>query len=133
MKALRFVTAAVLSGLFASLLYGQSTAFSYQGSLDSNGAPANGNHDFEFLLFDLVSGGSQIGSTVSLSNVNVTDGLFSVTLDFGDQFPGSDRFLEIRVRPSGQGSITTLAPRQRIATVPYAVRSSSASNATKGC
>ena len=37
----------------------QSTTFSYQGSLNTSGTPANGNHDFEFAMFN--PGGVQIG------------------------------------------------------------------------
>jgi hypothetical protein len=30
----------------------QGTAFTYQGLLNANGNPANGNYDFEFALYD---------------------------------------------------------------------------------
>lgn len=59
------------------------TAFSYQGYLQDNGDPANGPFDFEFKLFDAPAGGSQLGSTATLDDVTVLDGLFTVTLDFG--------------------------------------------------
>ncbi|HNI61280.1 MAG TPA: hypothetical protein PKW11_15155, partial [Pseudomonadota bacterium] len=38
------------------------------------------------------------------NNVAVTNGLFTVTLDFGNQFPGADRWLEIGVRTNGGGT-----------------------------
>ncbi len=108
----------------------QTTEFSYQGFLKSGTAPANGNHDFEFLLFNELSGGSQIGSTIALNNVALTDGRFSVKLNFGNQFTtGANRFLEIRLRPSGQGGITILSPRQLINSSPYSVKSLGALNA----
>ena len=44
----------------------------------------------------------------------VANGIFSVKLDFGSQFPGANRFLEIRVRLAGQPGITTLTPRQLV-------------------
>lgn len=47
----------------------QTTGFSYQGSLKNAGAPANGNHDFEFRLWNSASGGAQIGTTVTLNGV----------------------------------------------------------------
>lgn len=99
------------------------SAFSYQGSLKNAGAPANGNHDFEFRLWDAASGGAQVGATVQLNGVAVTNGIFAVTLDFGDQFPGTIRFLEVRVRPTGTGAFTPLTPREVIKAVPYAVTS----------
>ena len=36
---------------------GQTTEFTYQGSIKDGGTAANGNYDFEFALFDLLAGG----------------------------------------------------------------------------
>jgi hypothetical protein len=33
-------------------LLAQGTAFTYQGQLQNNGSPANGNYDFTFALFN---------------------------------------------------------------------------------
>jgi endosialidase-like protein len=110
----------------------QSTAFSYQGKLSDAGSPANGNYDFQFKVFDTatVGTGTQQGSTVAVSNLTVTNGVFSVTLDFGAVvFPGADRFLEIAVKTVAAGSFTTLSPRQPITPTPYAIRSFGASTA----
>lgn len=120
----------LIAALFFSLAYcksvpAQTLAFTYQGSLKSNGAPANGNFDMTFTLFDADSGGSQVGLAFTRSNVPVVNGVFSVLLNFGNQFQsGALRFLEISVRPSGSGAApTTLAPRQVITSVPYAIKS----------
>lgn len=110
--------------------FGQSTAFVYQGSLNNSGTPANGNFDFEFALFDSQSAGTQVGTTLSRSSVGVANGIFSVQLDFGDQFPGTARFLEIRVRSAGGGSFTLLSPRQPLSSAPYSIKSLSAATAT---
>jgi hypothetical protein len=107
----------------------QTTEFTFQGNLRDGANPANANYDFEFALFDAVSAGTQLGSTLPRNAVVVSNGAFSVKLDFGAQFPGANRFLEIRVRLSGQPGMTTLAPRQQIANTPYAVRSLNAGNA----
>ena len=109
---------------------GQTTAFTYQGQLQNSSAAANGNFDFEFLLFDSLSGGSQIGATLSKNAVAVANGSFAVKLDFGSQFPGANRFLEIHIRPSGGGAFTTLTPRQAVASSPYSVKSIAADSAT---
>lgn len=101
----------------------QSTVFNYQGRLIDGGNPAGGLYDMEFALFDALSEGNQVGSTQSIPNVQVNSGVFSVDLDFGAQFPGAARFLEIRISPQGQGSYTALAPRHRIMSAPYAVKS----------
>lgn len=114
----------------AASISAQTTAFTFQGSLQTNGTPATGNYDFEFALFDAVSGGTQFGTTVPSNNVSVANGVFSVSLDFGGQFPGATRFLEIRVRAAGGGGFTLLSPRQRVASSPYSVKSLTADSAT---
>lgn len=109
--------------IFVGTASAQTTEFAFQGSLKDGAAAANANYDFEFALFDSLSGGVQIGPTIARNAVAVTNGSFSVKLDFGSQFDGSARFLEIRVRLSGQSGITTLSPRQQISSAPYAQRS----------
>jgi hypothetical protein len=42
--------------------------------------------------------------------------------ELGNQFTGANRFLEIRLRPSGQSGMTILSPRQLINSAPYAVK-----------
>ena len=88
----------------------QTTSFTYQGSLKDGGVAANGNYDFEFLLFDASSAGTQLGSTISQNSVAISNGTFAVTLDFGSQFPGASRFLEIHVRQTGGGSRRVASP-----------------------
>lgn len=108
--------------------FGQTTEFTYQGQLQNSSTPATGVFDFEFGLFDTALGGAQIGSTNTRSGVSVAAGIFSVNLDFGQSFPGGNRFLEIRVRQGG-GSFTTLSPRQPISSAPYSVKSLNADTA----
>ena len=108
---------------------GQTTEFTYQGRLLSGGVPANGGHDFEFRLFADASGDTQVGPSIPLSAVNVNNGVFSVRLDFGNQFPGANRFLEIRVRVTADQFFTVLAPRQAITSAPYAIKSLNSENA----
>jgi len=107
----------------------QTTAFTYQGSLKEAGLPANANYDFEFLLFDASTGGNQVGPTNTVIGIPVTNGIFSVRLDFGNQFSGANRFMEIRVRPTGQPGITTLGPRQSMDSAPYSIRTLNAESA----
>lgn len=105
----------------------QTTEFSYQGLLTDNSASANGNFDFEFRLFEAATGGTSLGS-VQRPNVVVTNGVFSVVLDFGN-FPSANRFLEIGARPAGGGAFTTLAPRSKVLAVPLATVAINAQNA----
>lgn len=119
--------------LSASTAFAQTTVFTYQGRLQDGGAPANGNYDMQFKLFDTatVGTGSQAGATITNGTVAVTSGVFTVQLDFGaTAFPGADRFLEISVRPAGSlAPYTVLIPRQPITSTPYAIRALNATNA----
>jgi len=97
-------------------------AFTYQGHLKDGSSPANGEYDFQFILYNALTGGSQVGSTVTKDNVAVTNGLFSVALDFGSVFDGTGLWLEAAVRPgSSTGGYTILSPRQEITPAPYAL------------
>jgi hypothetical protein len=117
---------AVLSLLFATVR-AQSTQFTYQGRLTDGSLPANGAYDFQFKLFDALTGGNQVGATLSPTNVAVSAGVFTAPLDFGaGAFPGANRFLETSVRPAGNGAFTTLTPRQPVTSTPYAIKSLSA-------
>ena len=93
------------------------TTFTYQGSLNDQGAAANGSFNLTFALFDALGGGSQIGSTIVMNSVPVTDGLLTVELDFGaSAFDNTGRWLEIAVNG------TTLSPRQPINRSPYSIQ-----------
>jgi hypothetical protein len=105
------------SALFApfSIVLAQGTAFTYQGQLTENGAPANGSYDLTVSLFDAASGGTSVGTSNVFNDLLISNGLLTVTLDFGaSAFNGAARWLEIGVRP-GQSSdgYASLTPRQR--------------------
>ncbi|HEV8588061.1 MAG TPA: tail fiber domain-containing protein [Pyrinomonadaceae bacterium] len=120
-----FVILASVSTAFA-----QTTSFTYQGRLTDGGTAANGNYDLQFALWNSLSGGAQVGATQTLNTVAVSNGVFTVSLDFGaSAFTGASRFLEIGARPAGSGSFTPLTPRQEITSTPYAVRSLNAASA----
>jgi len=133
-------TCAILLALVASAVpaLGQvlGPSFVYQGRLDIAGAPANGTHDLRFRLYDAASGTGQVGPTLCVNDLSVTDGLFTVTLDFGNQFAGQSRFLEIDARVdagqdcSNAAGFATLSPRQELASAPHAVYAIAAGTAT---
>lgn len=109
------------------------TVFTFQGRLGIAGAPADGEHDFIFRLFDAQSGGTQIGGDLPIDTVDVTDGVFTVQLDFGEApFGSGPRWLEIDVRESGSGAYSTLAPRNRIGASPFAVETMSVASGAVG-
>src|SRR5437016_11429385 len=124
-----FILLVVVLSLSASVTFAQTTSFIYQGRLTDGGTAANGNYDLQFGLFDSLSGGAQVGSTQTINTVPVSNGVFTVSLDFGaNAFTGANRFLEISARPTG-GSFTLLTPRQQVTSTPYAIRSANASSA----
>src|SRR5258708_3719545 len=65
-----------------------NTAISYQGRLNVSGSPANGNFDMTFGVYTNSVGGGLIAGLVTKTNLGVTNGLFTVSLDFGNPFNG---------------------------------------------
>jgi hypothetical protein len=110
---------------FANFAAAQTTAFTYQGKLTDGGGAPTGQYDFTFRIFSTAAGGSPIAE-VTVDDVQVTAGIFTAQLDFGNApFPvNALRWMEIAVRPgASSGAYTTLAPRQPIGTTPYAMNS----------
>ncbi len=120
------MVALALFGL-AAAAYAQGTAFTYQGRLDDGANPASGNYDLRFAVYDALTAGGQQGVSETNAAVGVTNGLFTVTLDFGSQFPGAARWLEIAVRTNGAATFNTLTPRQPLTATPYAITAATVS------
>lgn len=108
----------------------QTTAFNFQGRLNDGGNAANSNYDLQFKLFDALTGGNQISITVDRANLQIFNGVFSTTLDFGaGAFSAGNRFLEISVRPAGSANAhVILGQRQQILAVPFAVQATNSTN-----
>ena len=102
-------------------VFAQGTAFTYQGQLTGSNSPAHGTYDLTFKLWNASSGGSQVGSTITASGTVITNGLFTVILDFGSQYSGTSYWLELGVRTNGASLFTTLSPRQELTPTPYAI------------
>jgi len=133
-KGKRFIGSIVAAAVVLSLMGGLSmaqapassplgTGFTYQGQLRSSDSPYSGACDFKFALWDALSGGLQVGSTLTKPNVSLAEGLFTVALDFGSgRFQGDARWLEVSVRcPAGSGTYTLLSPRQALTAAPAAL------------
>ncbi len=127
-------TRALLSSL---LLFGtagaglaQGTAFTYEGRLNDTGQPANGLYDLRFTVYDSPTlADTPVGGPLTNSATGVTNGLFSVTLDFGSGvFTGPGRWLEIAARTNSAGAFITLTPRQALTAAPYAIMANASSN-----
>src|SRR5437660_1377288 len=107
-RSLHIIAALMLAVCPVSTLHGHGTAFSYQGRLNDGANPASGNYDLRFAIYDALTAGTQQGGFVTNSAVTLSNGLFTVTLDFGDQFPGANRWLEIAVRTNASGVFANL-------------------------
>ena len=118
----------VMFGLLSTLnlqpktAFAQGTAFTYQGQLQNNGSFASGTYNLTFSLYTNGTGGSAVAGPVTNSALSVTNGLFTVLVDFGPGvFNGATNWLEIGVRTNGNGAFTTLSPRQQLTPTPYAI------------
>jgi trimeric autotransporter adhesin len=130
MNTRRAIIFVILALALAGNVLAQSSAFNYQGRLADAGTAATGTFQFQFKLFDAVSGGSQIGSTLTDVPVTVANGVFSVSLDFGSAaFTGGDRFLDVAVRKTAGDPYTPLTPRQKINSAPYSTKAANATTA----
>ncbi len=110
-----------------TVLAAMGTAFTYQGRLVDEGNVANGSYDLKFSLCEAVTGGVQVGATVTNTGVVISNGFFVATLDFGtNAFDGSPRWLEIGVRKE-TNDFTVLSPRQPVTPAPYAMTAASLS------
>jgi hypothetical protein len=104
-----------------------TSGFTYQGQLENGGTPINDTCDMTFALFDDPTAGAQIGTIQTVTNLTVTDGLFTTVLNESGQFStsaftGQARWLQIGVRcPAGSGSFTPLSPRQALTATPYSL------------
>jgi hypothetical protein len=102
------------------------TAFTYQGSLNDGGSPADGLYDLEFKLYSK-PWGIQEGNTIDINDLDVIEGQFAIELDFGSDpsiFGGDARWLQVGVRPGDSNDpceYTILEPRVELTPIPYAI------------
>lgn len=108
----------------------QSTAFTYQGEIASAGSSISGTADLVFRLFDVSTNGSPLGPVLCIDDVELVNGRFAATLDFGSVFAqGAPRYLEISLRDNSALSCADLTgmellePRQLLTSTPHAVQS----------
>ena len=146
-----FVIASFSEKNFCGESGANSRLITYQGKLSDGAAAANGVYDLQFQLFNQLTGGAARTSLITLDDVQVTNGVFTVQLDLGKYSlpagnPGTavpndlklnpaildaeNSFFEISVRAGNStGAYTTLTPRQPLTAVPLAMRSELAATA----
>ncbi len=104
-----------------STAFAQGTAFTYQGQLDDGTNAANGAYDLRFHLYNAVTNGNLIAGPITNLATPVSNGLFTVIVDFGDVFDGTTLWLQIAVRTNGANNFIAVAPRQQLTPAPYAI------------
>jgi len=132
MKRILVIVTVSLLPLFAASrsVLAQGTAFTYQGLLMNNGEPANGHYDLRFTLYDQASNGTAQAAPIETNGVPVTNGVFTVRLDFGSSvFTGAQRWLEVAVKNSLTDNLPLiLSPRQPVTPTPYAINAANLMN-----
>ncbi len=91
------------------------SSFTYQGSLSESGAPVTGDVPMEFRLFDASTDGTQVGPTLA-GAVDVADGLFTTSLDFGVGSYDVNQALWLEITVDGD-----LLGRQALEAAPFAL------------
>jgi hypothetical protein len=127
------IFSALVAMVLLSLIHSTASAqtqptISYQGVLQTNGAPVNGPMTLKILIYNVQTGGSPIYSETQ--NVNVANGIFNVaigsvtpllpSLDFTKQY-----YLTVSVNDSPEFS-----PRSEVSFAPYAFRALNADTAS---
>jgi hypothetical protein len=111
---------ALLCAAAANRAAAQGTAFTYQGRLYNGSNSANGSYDFTAALYTTNLNGFPAAGPVTNTAIGVTNGLFTMTADFGPGvFNGAAYWLEIGARTNGGGAFSILAPRQAVNPSPY--------------
>lgn len=127
MRALVAATASVLASAAAAQVPG---VLGYQGRLlKLDGSPETGVLSLEFALYDASAGGS--ARWTEQQQVALSDGFYAVVLGTVTAIPlavldGGDKYLQVAVGG------TALSPRQRVASVAYAVRAGTAASVVGG-
>lgn len=123
MKHIGIAVALILCGHQAEAV---TSPFTFQGSLEDAGIPANGIYDLQFVV--KTTAGTVLTALTTLEDVSVVNGVFTVQLDFGEAvFPGGDRRLGVSVRPgASNGAFVPLSPDLPINAAPYALTSNNA-------
>lgn len=99
-------------GLGASIAHADS--FTYHGTLQDAGEAANGSYDMKLTLYSDASGGTVLAGPVTVYGVNVEDGNFVTSVDFGALSLASQGWVAVEVKVGG-GDFVALDARSPVA------------------
>lgn len=108
------VALAAAMGMGGSMAHADS--FTYHGTLQDSGRPANGTYDLQLTLYSRQTGGSVIAGPVNLFGVPVHNGAFSTMVDFGQSSAtsASQGWVDVKVKPAGSSDFVTLDSRSPV-------------------
>jgi hypothetical protein len=119
---LALIALSVFNFQFSTAQAQGTTAFTFQGRLNTTGGPATGSYDMTFAIYDANVAGDLIAGPITNSAVSVSNGLFTVALDFGSGvFTGTNYWVQMAVSPAGANTFSTLVPRQQLTPAPYSI------------
>ncbi len=95
------------------------STFEYQGRLTDGGQGYTGPATFRCTLYNAETAGAVVIGPLSVTGT-VTNGVFTVPLDFGVIEPQGRRWLEVEVSTPSNPAFQTLSPRQPVDVVPRA-------------
>jgi hypothetical protein len=97
-----------------------TTKFTHQGQIKRNGVLYNGTCNMRFTLWDAGTAGAQLATYTPPTQIPVSDGVFTVEVDFGASFTGQTRWLQAEAKCADDADYTNL-PRVALNAVPYAM------------
>jgi hypothetical protein len=126
-KVIALALAALLIFPVSFALGQGTTAFTYQGQLLNSGTNVNGANVMVFTLYSAATSNTAIATPIT-NSVSVSNGLFTVDLNFGAApFNGNACWLGIAVS-NGMTNVE-LSPRLQVLPTPYATYAASAASA----
>lgn len=107
------LTRSIAVALLLAAGVADAAPWTYRGTLNDGGAPANGRYDFRIALYTEPLAGKLVVPTQTLSGLDVKDGLFSAELDLDTKLLAhAELWLAVEVG-DGQGGFVPLDARTR--------------------
>jgi len=109
-------TAALAVAMLPCAICARAEMLTYHGTLRDAGKPADARYDVRLSVFTSESGGTAIAGPVTLYGVEVRDGAFSTTIDFGQSFSmPANSWVEVAVKSPSDAEFAVLDKRSPLA------------------
>jgi hypothetical protein len=119
------MTAALFLAAFQPGIVAQTTVMPYERTLNIGGVPANGSYDLRFILYTTQGGAVQVGNPVERLNIDVSNGTYSVDIDFGAMpfTTQTELWVDVSYKLAGNGGgYIFTGVRDQMKASPYAIR-----------